>query len=78
MTVSKEEQLRRERQRLRDTGITQYVRRGGADTVVFPIGGDLYLQRDGGPLQRLTETPAPEIDPKLSPDGASVALRSRG
>ncbi len=71
--VSKEEQLRRERQRLRDTGITQVVRAEGADVVVIPLGGDVYLQKDGGELKRLTSTEAPEIDPKPSRDGSKVA-----
>ncbi|MDB5353331.1 MAG: dipeptidyl aminopeptidase/acylaminoacyl peptidase [Planctomycetota bacterium] len=73
-TVSKEEQLRRERQRLRETGITQVVRASGSDLIVVPIGGDLFLYRPGGELKRFTETPSPEIDPKPSADGSAVAF----
>ena len=60
--------------RLRDTGITQVVRAAKADVAVIPLNGDLYLQRGDGPLERLTETPAPEIDPKPTADGSKVAF----
>ena len=73
-SVSREEALRRERQRLRETGITQVARAKLADVAAIPIGGDLYLLRGDGPLQRLTETPTPELDPKLAPDGSQVAF----
>jgi dipeptidyl-peptidase 4 len=72
--LSEAEGLRRERQRLRETGITQVVRAEEADVAVIPLQGDLYLQRGDGPLERLTETPSPEIDPKLSRDGTRVAF----
>ncbi|AGA30107.1 S9 family peptidase [Singulisphaera acidiphila] len=73
-TLSEAEKLRRERQRLRETGITQVVRAEAADVSVFPIGGDLYLQRQDGPLERITNTPTPELDPRLSRDGTKVAF----
>lgn len=72
--LSEAEKLRRERQRLRETGITQVVHARDADVAVMPIGGDLYLQRGAGALERLTETAAPELDPKLSDDGTKVAF----
>ena len=72
--VSREEALRRERMRLRDTGISQIVRAPGDDLSVLPLKGDLYLLRGPGPLRRLTETDSPEIDPKFSPDGRRVAF----
>ncbi len=72
--VSREEELRRERQRLRATGISQVVRAGKADAVLLPLGGDIYLQRGAGPLERLTESPAPEIDPKPNADATKVAF----
>ncbi len=72
--VSKEEALRRERMRVVDTGITAVVRAADADVSVVPLGGDLYLRRGDGPLGRLTETAAPEIDPRPSPDGTKVAF----
>ncbi len=67
--VSPEEALRRERQRLRETGITQVARAEAADVIIAPIKGNLYLLRGEGAPRRLTDTKAPEIDPKLSKDG---------
>ena len=74
--VSREETLRRERQRLRDTGIAQIARAG--DVSVIPLKGDLYVQVGDGALTRLTDTPTPEIDPKPSPDGSKVAFVREG
>jgi dipeptidyl-peptidase-4 len=73
-SLSREEQLRRERQRQRDTGVTAAIRAGNADVAVLPLGGDLYLQRGDGPLERLTETPSPELDPRLTSDGSRVGF----
>lgn len=73
-SLSEAEKLRRERQRLRETGITQVVRAEEADVAVIPLGGDLYLQRGDGPLEQLTRSPSPEIDPKLTRDGTRVAF----
>lgn len=73
-SLSEEEKLRRERQRLRETGITHVIRAEAADVAVFPIGGDLYLQRHDAPLERITNTAAPELDPKLTRDGSKVAF----
>ena len=72
--LSDVEKLRRERQRLLETGITQVVRAEDADVAVLPIGGDLYLPHGDGPLERLTETLSPEIDPRLTRDGTKVAF----
>jgi dipeptidyl-peptidase-4 len=68
------EKLRRERQRLRETGITQVIRAEEADVSIIPLGGNLYLQRGDGPLEQITDTPSPEIDPTLSRDGTQVAF----
>ena len=72
--VSPEEALRRERQRLRDTGIAQIVRAERADVAVIPLRGDLYLLRGDGPLEQITATPSPELDPHLSDHGKKVAF----
>ncbi len=72
--VSPEEALRRERMRQVDTGITTVVHAKNVDVAVIPLNSNLYLQRGTGPLERLTDTPGPEIDPKLSPDGSKVAF----
>jgi dipeptidyl-peptidase-4 len=73
-SLTPEEKLRRERQRLRETGITQAVKASKADVMVVPLGGDLYLLEGDRPLRRLTETPVPELDPKPSPDGSKIAF----
>jgi dipeptidyl-peptidase-4 len=72
--LSEAEKLRRERQRLRETGITQAVRAEKADVSIIPLRGDLYLLRGDGPLERITETSSPEIDPRLTRDGTHVAF----
>jgi len=73
--VTREEALRRERQRLRDTGITHVVRARNAEVAVIPLQGDLYLFRGAdAPLERITDTPGPEIDPQLNADGSKVAF----
>lgn len=73
-SLSEAEKLRRERQRLRETGITQVIRAERADVAVIPLGGDLYLQKGDGALERLTDSPVPELDPKLTRDGTKVAF----
>jgi dipeptidyl-peptidase-4 len=72
--LSPAEKLRRERQRLRETGITQVIHARDADVAIIPLRGDLYLQRGDGPLERLTESKSPEIDPQLTRDGSRVAF----
>jgi dipeptidyl-peptidase-4 len=72
--LSREEILRRERQRIQDRGITLYSLAREADVVVFAWGGDLFLARPGAEPLRLTRTEAAEVDPRLSPDGTRVAF----
>jgi len=44
--------------------------------ILYSAGGDLFIVSvDSGKWTQLTKTPAPERDPKLSPDGHSVAFR---
>ena len=76
--VSREEALRRERQRLRETGIAQVARAENADVFVIPLGGDVYYQAGDSPLRRLTTTSEPEIDPRPSDDGSKVAFVRAG
>jgi dipeptidyl-peptidase-4 len=73
--VSLEEALRRERQRQRGLGITQYAWAQYANRLLIPLQGALFVQ-DGAdaPLREiLPRGPHPAIDPQLSPDGAWVA-----
>lgn len=72
-----EEQLRRERSRLRERGVTdyQFVREDGDGPLVLlvPIGGALRVRRGDGPLAVLPGT-AGALDARLSPDGRRVAF----
>ena len=70
--VSLEEALRRERQRQRELGVTQYAWAKESTRLLVPSQGDLYVSAaPGQPLRRLVNGPA--IDPQLSPDGDWVA-----
>lgn len=71
--LSREEELRRERQRQRAQGITSYGLAKQGDSILIPQGGDIYLRR-GAETLRLTETAEPELDAKLCADGRRVAF----
>jgi len=64
--VSLEEALRRERLRLRETGITDYIWAEKANVLLLPLGGELYRWTDGK-VVRLTGRGV--IDPKITSDG---------
>jgi dipeptidyl-peptidase-4 len=72
--ISIEEQLRRERARQRELGVTQYAWAKNADRILVPLRGAIYVQ-DGpdAPLRELPTGAAPALTPVLSPDGAWVA-----
>ncbi|MEN8149231.1 MAG: DPP IV N-terminal domain-containing protein [Planctomycetota bacterium] len=74
-SLSREEQLRRERARLRETGITAYEFAEAADPTVLlvPVGGKLFVSVGGGELRPLDGTDG-ALDPKLSRDGSGVAF----
>ncbi|MDQ2787603.1 MAG: S9 family peptidase, partial [Chloroflexota bacterium] len=73
--VSLEEALRRERQRQRALGVTQYAWARHANRLLVPLHGALFVQDgDGAPLREILPSGAhPALDPQLSPDGAWVA-----
>lgn len=71
---SREEELRRERQRQRFQGITGYQWAKRAPVMLIPYAGDLFLRAADGAITRLTHAASPAIDPKLSDDGAKVAF----
>jgi dipeptidyl-peptidase-4 len=73
-TRSREEELRRERQRKRIEGITEYAWAERAPVLVVPLGGDVFAWRADGGISRLTETPEPELDPRPCADGSHVAF----
>ena len=72
--LSREEELRRERQRQRATGISTYEWAEKAPVLLVPGGGDIFVRTADGALKRLTETPEPEIDPRLCPTGERVGF----
>ena len=72
--VSREEELRRERQRQRAQGISAYVWAERAPLLIVPHGGDVYARKGEEPVVRLTHTPAPELDPKPCATGERVAF----
>ncbi len=78
--VSLEEALRRERQRQRALGVTQYAWARHANRLLVPLHGALYVQDgDGAPLREILPSgPHPALDPQLSPDGAWVAYVQDG
>jgi dipeptidyl-peptidase-4 len=76
--VSREEELRRERRRTRIHGITDYRWARRASVMVIPFGGDLFYRDVGGEITQLTDSPDPEIDPKLCDDGTMVAFVRKG
>jgi len=64
--VSREEALRRERLRLRETGVTDYIWAEKANVLLLPLGGQLYRWTDGT-VTRLAGGGV--IDPKITPNG---------
>ncbi len=77
-SLSHEEILRRERLRIRESGITQFVVASRADVAVYAFNSDLWLARPGKEPLRLTETPAAEVDPQLSRDGRQLGFVREG
>src|SRR5260370_27075405 len=76
-TRSLDEELRRERSRTRESGVTSYhyVREGedGPLVLLVPLDGAVHLARGDGALTRLEGTEG-AVDARLSPDGSHVAF----
>jgi dipeptidyl-peptidase-4 len=75
-----DEELRRERRRIREQGITayQYVDRKDAESVLLvPLNGRLYLAIGDGPLTPLAGTDG-AIEARLNPAGSHVAFVREG
>ena len=72
--LSVEEKARLERERIRESGITHYSYSETGEELLIPLGGSLYVYRfEDGSIFELTGGNA-RLDPKLSPDGQSVAF----
>lgn len=74
---SREEELRRERQRDRNEGITKHLWAQRANVLVIPHSGDVFV-RDARGIRRLTSTPEPEVDPQPCDTGERVAFVRKG
>ncbi|MFN0094130.1 MAG: S9 family peptidase [Dehalococcoidia bacterium] len=78
-TFSRDEELRRERMRLREEGVTDYFFANSAAEPVLavPAGGAVSVSRDGGPLLKVEGTDG-AIDPRLNPDGTKLGFVREG
>jgi dipeptidyl-peptidase 4 len=65
--ISREETLRRERLRLRETGITDYIWAEKTNVMLLPLRGELYRWAEGS-VTRLAGGGV--IDPKITDDGS--------
>lgn len=71
--VSREEALRRERQRQLAAGVTTYAWSERGDTLLVPMRGEIWIKQGiDGDLRRVDSTGGC-IDPRLSPDGTKGA-----
>jgi len=73
--LSREEELRRERARLRELGVTdyQFAKKAPQPVLLVPGGGRLWVSVGGAELREI-EGSQGAIDPHLSPDGSQVAF----
>lgn len=77
--LSREEALRRERQRQRGFGVTAYAWSKTGETLLVPVRGAIYVQRGvSGTLRRVTDETPPCLDPQLNHDGSMVAFVRAG
>lgn len=77
--LSREEELRRERARLRELGVTdyQFAKKAPQETLLIPGGARLRLQIGDAALYELDGTEG-ALDARLSPDGSQVAFAREG
>ncbi|MBD3838160.1 DPP IV N-terminal domain-containing protein, partial [Brevundimonas sp.] len=72
--LSEAEKARRERMRISARGVVDYAWDQQGRYILAPLEGDIFLaSRADGKVRRLTETPADEIDAKVSPKGNYVS-----
>ncbi len=72
--LSEAEKARRERMRISARGVVEYSWDQQGRYILAPLEGDIFLAtRADGKVRRLTETPADEIDAKVSPKGSYVS-----
>lgn len=72
--LSEAEKARRERMRISARGVVEYSWDQQGRYILAPLEGDIFLaSRADGKVRRLTQTPADEIDAKVSPKGSYVS-----
>lgn len=72
--LSEAEKARRERMRISQRGVVEYSWDEQGRYILAPLEGDVYLaSRADQTVRRLTNTPADEIDAKVSPKGNFVS-----
>lgn len=72
--VSREEALRRERERMLHTGVTHYQWAEEAGVMLVPLRGELWLVEHG----EARAVGSNAVDPRLSPDGTRIAFVREG
>ncbi|MGQ2990779.1 MAG: S9 family peptidase [Brevundimonas sp.] len=78
--LSEAEKARRERMRISQRGVVEYSWDEQGRYILAPLEGDIYLAsrptagETSGAVRRLTQTPADEIDAKVSPKGNFVSF----
>lgn len=73
-TLSEEEKSRRERQRVYGRGIMEYRWQDNGSTLLFPLGGELYVyDLNKKKVRQITHTAAFETDARFSPKGNYVS-----
>lgn len=65
--LTQEETLRRERQRVRDSGITQYHWAKNADRLLIPFNGQLYVTDSRGQARSAAPSEAVAVPARLTP-----------
>lgn len=76
--LSLEEQMRRERLRLVELGITHYLWAKHANRILVPIRGDIFIQEQLGSELKQVYLGSDALNPQLSPDGQRVAFVKNG
>ena len=71
---SREEELRRERQRTRIDGVTRYSWARKAPIMLLPLGDEVFLRRADGAIRSVLSSPEPVIDPQLCAEGDHFAF----
>lgn len=73
--LSEAEKSRRERMRVSARGVVAFSWAEDSKSILVPLDGDVYMfDRATSAITRLTDTPADEVDARLSPDNASISF----